>query len=54
LWNIYERFHRDGKKMAFGDIKDGNGIVKLYDDETLKITTIKHYKKGKIVKTEKF
>ena len=50
LWNIFERFHKDGQKMDFGKLKDGNGIVKIYNEDN-SFNRFEYYKNG--VKTSK-
>ncbi len=51
LWTIFERYHADGQAQDFGNLKDGTGIEKEYDDNKI-LVKINHYKNGKVVKEE--
>ena len=52
LWQIFERYQKDGQKINFGIFKDGNGTVKMYDDKGVLEQTA-YYTNGVKVKTEK-
>ena len=51
IWNIQERYHKDGRKMAFGTFENGNGELKHFDDNGT-LETIEYFKVGKKIKTE--
>ena len=48
---LQERYHKDGRKMAFGTFENGNGELKHFDDNGT-LETIEYFKVGKKIKTE--
>ena len=52
LWQVFERYQKDGQKMDIGTFKDGNGTIKDYNDKG-SLEQIDTYINGVKVKTEK-
>jgi antitoxin component YwqK of YwqJK toxin-antitoxin module len=46
LLNIKDHFNKNGNKMDPGTLKNGNGTVKLYNDDNDSLKEILHYKNG--------
>jgi antitoxin component YwqK of YwqJK toxin-antitoxin module len=50
-WRVKSNFDKNGRRKSKGNLKNGNGTMKRYDDNG-KLVTIEYYKNGELIKEE--